>query len=98
GRRVAKKVDGLFVQKWLYRDGASPIAELNAAGAVVKRFVYASRSDVPEYVLQGGATYRVLVDQESSVRRIVNVANASDVLLAASYDEFGVPSGTGLGS
>ncbi|MEO8179696.1 MAG: RHS repeat-associated core domain-containing protein [Deltaproteobacteria bacterium] len=98
GRRVGKKMDGLFVQKWLYRDGASPIAELNAAGAVVKRFVYASRSDVPEYVLQGGATYRVLVDQESSVRRIVNVANASDVLLAASYDELGVPTGTGLGS
>lgn len=96
GRRVGKKVNGVFVQKWLYRDGTNPIAELTAAGSVVQRFVYASNSNVPEYVLQGGATYRVLVDPEGSVRRLINVANASDVLLAAHYDEYGVPTGTGL--
>jgi RHS repeat-associated protein len=96
GRRVGKKVNGVFVQKWLYRDGQHPIAELNAAGSVVQRFVYGSRADVPEYILRGGATYRVLVDDVGSVRRIVNVANSADVLTAASYDEFGSATGTGL--
>jgi len=96
GRRVGKKVDGVFAQKWLYRDGQSPVAELNAAGALVQRFVYGSRANVPEYLLRGAATYRVLVDDVGSVRRIVNVANAADVLSSASYDEFGTPAGTGL--
>jgi RHS repeat-associated protein len=98
GRRVGKKVNGVFVQKWLYRDGQRPIAELNAAGTLVQRFVYGSRADVPEYIVRGSATYRVLVDDVASVRRIVNVANSSDVLTSASYDEFGTATGTGLGA
>jgi RHS repeat-associated protein len=98
GRRVGKKLNGAFVQKWLYRDGQSPVAELNAAGTLVQRFVYGSRPNVPEYVLRGGATYRVLVDDLGSVRRIVNVANSTDVLSSASYDELGVPTGSGLGA
>ncbi|HEU4582448.1 MAG TPA: RHS repeat-associated core domain-containing protein, partial [Polyangiaceae bacterium] len=98
GRRVGKKIDGVFVQKWLYRDGQHPIAELNAAGSVVQRFVYGSRANVPEYIVRGAASYRVLVDDVGSVRRIVNVANSADVLTSASYDEFGVAIGTGLGA
>jgi RHS repeat-associated protein len=98
GRRVGKRIDGVLLQQWLYRSGPNPVAELNGAGALVKRYVYASRTDVPDYVVQGGATYRVLVDHLGSVRRVVNIANASDVLVNATYDEFGNASGTGLSS
>ncbi|MEY4551033.1 MAG: hypothetical protein RL685_7228, partial [Pseudomonadota bacterium] len=98
GRRVGKQVDGVFVKKWLYGAGPNPIAELNPTGTVVTRFVYGSRSDVPEYVVQAGASYRVVVDHLGSVRRMVNVANAADVLLELGYDAFGVPSGSGLGN
>ena len=36
-------VNGTLVQGFLYNDLLSPIAELNAAGQVVSRFVYGSR-------------------------------------------------------
>jgi RHS repeat-associated protein len=98
GRRVGKKIDGAFVQKWLYRDDQRPIAELNAAGSVVQRFVYGSRASVPEYILRGATSYRVLVDDVGSVRRIVNVASSADVITTASYDEFGNVTGSGLGA
>jgi RHS repeat-associated protein len=43
GRRVGKKLDGALVQGWLYRDSRRPIAELDATGNVVSRFVYADQ-------------------------------------------------------
>ena len=80
-----------------YRDGLNPVAELDGAGSVVKRFVYGSRLNVPDYVVTAGGTYRVITDHLGSPRRVVNVANGSDVLLEATYDEFGNASGVGLG-
>src|SRR5262249_35829071 len=40
-RRVGRKVDGALVQGFLYQDGLRPVAELDAAGNVTSRFVYA---------------------------------------------------------
>src|SRR5690606_13384671 len=50
------------------------------------------------YIVQGGASYRVVTDHLGSVRRVVNVANGADVLAELSYDELGVASGSGLGN
>ena len=44
GRRVAKSVNGQLRQAWLYRDSTRPVAELDASGAVVARFVYADNA------------------------------------------------------
>jgi RHS repeat-associated protein len=41
GRRVGKKVNGVMVKGWLYRDDLRPVAELDGAGNVVSRFVWA---------------------------------------------------------
>jgi RHS repeat-associated protein len=41
GRRVGKLVDGVVEKRWVYRDSLRPIAELDASGNVVARFVYA---------------------------------------------------------
>jgi len=38
------------------------VAELDGTGAVVGRFVYGSRSNVPDYVVKGGVTYRIVSD------------------------------------
>jgi len=47
GRRVGKKVNGALTKGWLYGDQLRPVAELNAAGAVVSRFVYSTGVNVP---------------------------------------------------
>jgi RHS repeat-associated protein len=89
-RRVGKRVAGTLVKQWLYKDGLRPVAELNGSGAVVTRFVYGSDRNVPDYVVRGGNTYRVLADQLGSPRMAVNVANQSDVPFRADYSSFGV--------
>jgi RHS repeat-associated protein len=96
GRRVGKKRNGVLLKRWLYRDSLKPVAELDGAGALVARFVYGSKMNVPDYVVRGGATYRVVSDHLGSPRRVVNVANSSDVPFTATYSSFGEVAGTGL--
>jgi RHS repeat-associated protein len=88
-RRVGKKLDGLLVKQWLYRDQLNPVAELDGSGNLVARFVYGSRGHVPDFVLRSGAVYRIISDQVGSVRLVVNVADTSDVLFRAEYTAFG---------
>lgn len=88
-RRVGKKVGGTLVQGFLYEGQLSPVAELDGANNVVSRFVYASRENVPDYMIKGGATYRIVTDHLGSVRLVVNVATGS-VAQRMDYDEFGL--------
>jgi RHS repeat-associated protein len=89
GRRVGKKINGTLVQGWLYRDGLRPVAELNGAGAVVSRFVYGTRPNVPEYMIKGGVTYRIVLDHLGSPRMVVDSGTGS-VAERVDRDEFGV--------
>ena len=50
------------------------VAELDKSGNLVSRFVYGSRSNVPDYMVQGSTTYRIISDQLGSVRRVVNAS------------------------
>jgi YD repeat-containing protein len=87
-RRVGKKVDGVLVQGLLYADQLSPIAELDGAGNVVSLFVYGSRANVPEYMVRGGASYRIISDHLGSPRLVVDVATGA-IAQRIDYDEFG---------
>ncbi|MEM8997876.1 MAG: RHS repeat-associated core domain-containing protein [Acidobacteriota bacterium] len=87
-RRIGKKVDGALVRGWLYQDGLNPIAELDASGTVVTRFVYGTRANVPDYLVTGGVTYRIVSDHLGSPRLIVNAATGA-VAQELRYDEFG---------
>ena len=87
-RRVGRKVDGLLTQGWLYQDNLKPIAELDGSGNVVSRFVYASRDNVPDYMITHGTTYRLLTDQLGSVRLVVDTATGA-VVQRMDYDAFG---------
>jgi RHS repeat-associated protein len=88
GRGIGKKVDGVLVQGFLYQDGPNPIAELDAAGNVVSRFIYASRANVPDYLIKSGVTYRIITDQLGSPRLVVDVTTGR-IVQRLDYDEFG---------
>ncbi|MGH7517999.1 MAG: RHS repeat-associated core domain-containing protein [Gemmatimonadales bacterium] len=87
-RRLGKKVNGTLVQGFLWQGQLAPVAELDGSGAVVSRFVYATRVNVPDYLLKGGQTYRLILDHLGSVRLVVNTADGT-VAQRLSYDEFG---------
>ncbi len=87
-RRVGKRVNSVVVQGFLYEGGFRPIAELDGSSAVVSRFVYGSRSNVPEYMIKGGQTYRIIADQLGSPRLVVNVASGQ-IVQRLDYDAWG---------
>ena len=76
------------MQAWLYQNSLQPIAELDNSGAVVSRFVYATRENVPDYLIKGGNTYRVFTDHLGSPRLIVNAADGT-VIQRMDYDVWG---------
>ncbi len=87
-RRIGKQVDGTLTRGWLYQDGLNPIAELDGTGNVVTRFVYATRPNVPDYLIKNGATYRVVSDHLGSPRLIVDVVTGV-IVQELRYDAFG---------
>jgi RHS repeat-associated protein len=87
-RRVGKKLGATLVQGFLYQDGLRPIAELDGSGAVVSRFVYGSRFNVPDYMVKGSTTYRIVSDHLGSPRLIINTADGT-IAQRIDYDEFG---------
>jgi len=87
-RRVGKKVNGVLTQGFLYESQLRPVAELDGAGAVVARFVYGTKANVPEYMVKGNTTYRILTDRLGSVRLVVN-ASTGAIAQRMDYDAWG---------
>jgi RHS repeat-associated protein len=90
GRRIGKRVGGVYSQAFLYQDGLGPIAELDpTSNTVLRLFVYGTRSNVPDYISYPGAgAYRVITDQLGSPRLVVN-ASSGAVVHRIDYDAFG---------
>lgn len=87
-RRIGKKLNGTLVQGFLYQGAMRPVAELDGSNAVVSRFVYGTRINVPDYLIKGGVTYRIITDHLGSPRLVVDVATGN-VAQRLDYDEFG---------
>jgi RHS repeat-associated protein len=87
-RRIGKKLNGRLVQGWVYQDRLKPVAELDGHNAVVSRFVYGTKVNVPEYMEREGRTYRILTDHLGSPRLVVDV-ETGEIAQRLTYDEFG---------
>ncbi|HBI22938.1 MAG TPA: hypothetical protein DDX84_01705, partial [Nitrospiraceae bacterium] len=79
-RRIGKKVNSVLVQGFLYENQLRPVAELDGAGAVVSRFVYGSKVNVPDYMVKNGVTYRIISDHLGSPRFVINATTVVNVL------------------
>jgi RHS repeat-associated protein len=88
-RRIGKRVNGTLTQGFLYDGKLRIVAELDGSNAIVSRFVYGTKVNVPEYMLRGGVTYRLVTDHLGSVRLVVNTANGT-IAQRIDYDEFGI--------
>jgi RHS repeat-associated protein len=88
GMRIGKKVNGALQQAFLYQSSLRPVAELDGTGSIVSRFVYATHVNVPDYMIKGGVTYRIITDQLGSPRLVVD-ATTGAIVQRLDYDEFG---------
>jgi RHS repeat-associated protein len=87
-QRIGKKVNGTLTQGFLYQNALRPVAELDSSGNMVARFVYGTSALVPDYLVKGGVTYRIISDHLGSPRLVVEV-NTGQVAQRMDYDEFG---------
>jgi RHS repeat-associated protein len=89
GNRAVRTVDGEVTARFVYAPGIQgPLAELAGDNTTRARYIYASRSNVPDYMEKGGRRYRLLTDQLGSVRLVVD-AESGAVAQELTYDPFG---------
>jgi RHS repeat-associated protein len=89
-RRIGKQVNGSLVQGFLYENQLEPVAELDGSGNLVSRFVYCGcgAGNIPQYLVKGGVTYRIIADHLGSPRLVVD-STTGVVMQRMDYDEFG---------
>jgi len=93
GRRVGKvwtHAGTAVSQGFLYDDQLRIAAELDGQGNVVSTFVYGLRPNVPDAMVRGGNTYRILSDWHGSVRLVVD-ESSGQVVQQTDYDVWGNP-------
>ena len=87
-RRIGRNVNASLVQGFLYQDNLEIAAELDGNNNIVSRFVYARGRNVPDYMVKGGVSYRLLSDTNASVRVVVD-SNTGVIVQQLDYDAFG---------
>jgi RHS repeat-associated protein len=87
-RRVGKKINGVVVQGFLYDGDLTPALELDGNGQVSARFIYGTGRNVPDYMIKGGFTYRIITDHLGSPRLVVDTTTGH-VVQRMAYDAYG---------
>lgn len=88
GHRIGRRMNGTLGRGFLHGNALQIVAELDGASTLVSRFVYASARNVPDYMVKGGAVYRLLADTNGSVRLVVNAASGA-IVQKIEYGPFG---------
>lgn len=86
GRRIAKKINGTLVEKYLWQGLTRLLAIYDANDSILMRFQYAD-SRLPVAMQSGGATYYLSYDQVGSLRLVTDASG--NVIKAIDYDSFG---------
>lgn len=61
-RRTLKKVNGTLQEKYVYLDQLRLGAVVTTSGQIAQRFVYGTKSHVPDYIIAGTEKYRIISD------------------------------------
>jgi RHS repeat-associated protein len=86
-RRVARLVNGVVKERYLYLTQTQIAAVFDGSGNVLSTFVYGEKQ-TPEYMVKAGVTYKFITDPIGSVRMVVNSATGA-IAQELTYDEFG---------
>jgi len=85
-RRIAKKVDGIITEKYLWQGLTRLVAVYDGSDNLLMRFEYAD-SRMPVSMSKGGSTYYLTYDQVGSLRVVADATGT--VVKAIDYDSFG---------
>ena len=86
GRRIAKKVNGTTVEKYLWKDQSTLLAVYDRNDNLLQRYTYAD-ARMPVSMTAGEATYFLLTDQVGTLRAVTDTTGA--IVKRIDYDSFG---------
>jgi len=86
GRRIAKKVNGSIVEKYLWQGLTRLLAVYDASDALLTRFEYAD-GRMPVAMTSGGNAYYLAYDQVGSLKLVAD--SAGNVIKLVQYDSLG---------
>ena len=86
GRRIAKVVDGVITEKYLWQGLTRLLAIYDSNDKVVMRFRYAD-DRMPITMIQGGANFYLAYDQIGSLRVVAD--DTGTIIKRIDYDAFG---------
>jgi RHS repeat-associated protein len=86
GRRIAKKVNGVIVEKYLWQGLTRLLAVYDGSNNIKSRFHYAD-GRMPVSMNQGSATYYFGYNQVGSLRAVFD--SAGNIVKKIDYDSFG---------
>jgi len=88
-RRLSRKVNGVLQVRYVFDLENRLVGEINSAGDLTRRYVYGSKSHVPDYFIDSAnEKYRIFSDQIGSVRLVVKLSTGT-VMQMMEHDEFG---------
>ncbi len=86
GRRVAKSINGVVVEKYLWQGATTLLAVYDGVGNLIQRFEYAD-GRMPVAVAQSGQVFYLGYDQVGSLRVVAD--SAGNIPKKIDYDSFG---------
>jgi RHS repeat-associated protein len=86
GRRIAKEIDGITVEKYLWNDLTRLLAVYDGSDNLIMRFEYAD-GRMPVAMTTGGDTYYLGYDQVGTLRVVSDASG--NVIKQIDYDSFG---------
>ena len=86
GRRIAKRMNGAIVEKYLWKDTTTLLAVYNGSDNLVMRFIYGD-DRLPVSMTHNGSTYYLLGDQIGSLRAVTDASG--NIIKRIDYDSFG---------
>jgi RHS repeat-associated protein len=92
GKGVTPGVGSAVNEGLLYDEQGRVVAELDGSNNVLSTFVYGLKPNVPDYMVRGGVSYRIISDWRGDVRLVVDTTKvgAAAIVQRVDYDEWGI--------
>jgi len=88
-QRFQKSKNSVVKAEFVYMpDNRRIAAVLDSSGNLKSQFVYGVKSNVPDYMINGGNTYKIVSDHLGSVRMVVDTSTGT-IAEQIDYDDFG---------
>ncbi len=88
GRRVGKYVNTVLEVHYVYADQVRIAAEINPDQTIKRRYVYGSKSNIPDYYIEGTDKFRIISDQLGTPRIVIDITTGT-IIAKFNHDEFG---------